>query len=229
MRTTLLLLLVSALSLWGILIVDRMPPQHSPWAPLDLADPPGFATAFKLARLRDAPGRCRAVLDRSALETAPIDDRNEGGFCSLRNAVAIERSAVRYSGPVRVSCPMAAALYLWEREIVAPAAARHLGTRVTRIDHLGTYSCRRVNGGVTGRPSQHATANAIDVAAFRLADGRRVSVLSDWRGDPGERAFLREVRDGGCRLFRGVTMRRIAITFTSTWDRTASVAEHLLS
>jgi hypothetical protein len=28
--------------------------------------------------------------------------------------------------------------------------------------------------------------------------------LSDWRGDPGERAFLREVRDGGCRLFRGV-------------------------
>ncbi len=204
MRTTLSLLLLMALGLGGILIVDRLPPQHSPWAPLDLADPAGFATASSSPGSADDPDQCRAVLDRSALEIAPIDDRNEGGFCGLRNAVAIERSAMRYSGPVRVSCPMAAALYLWEREVVAPAAARHLGARVTRIDHLGTYSCRRVNGGATGRPSQHATANAIDVAAFRLSDGRRVSVLSDWRGDPGERAFLREVRDGGCRLFRGV-------------------------
>jgi hypothetical protein len=153
MRTAISLLLLMALGLGGILIVDRMPPQHSPWAPLDLADPAGFATGFKLARLRDDPGWCRAVLDRSALGIASIDDRNEGGFCGLRNAVAIERSAFRYSGPVRVSCPMAAALYLWEREVVVPAAARHLAARVTRIDHIGTYSCRPVNGGATGRPS----------------------------------------------------------------------------
>ena len=182
MRTAISLLFLMALGLAAVLIGDRLPPQHSPWAPLELADPTGFATGLKLARLRDDPGQCRAVLDRSALETAPIDDRNEGSFCGMRNAVAIERSAMRYSGPVRVSCPMAAALYLWEREVVAPAAVRHLGARVTQIDHLGTYSCRRVNGGASGRPSQHATANAIDVAAFRLSNGRRVSVMSDWRG-----------------------------------------------
>jgi hypothetical protein len=204
MRTAVCLLLLMMLCLAIIVAVDRLPPQHSPWAPLDLADPAGFATGLKLARLRGDPGQCLGVLDRSALEITPIADRTESGFCGWRDAVAIDRSTIRYSGPVRVSCPMAAALYIWEREVVAPAAARHLGTRVTRIDHLGTYSCRRVNGGVTGRPSQHATANAIDVAAFWLSDGRRVAVLSDWRGDPGERAFLREVRDGGCRLFRGV-------------------------
>ena len=97
MRTTVSLLLLMALGLGGILIVDRLPPQHSPWAPLDLGDPAGFATGFKLARLRGDPERCLGVLDRSALEIAPIDDRNEGGFCGLRNAVAIERSAMRYS------------------------------------------------------------------------------------------------------------------------------------
>lgn len=75
---------------------------------------------------------------------------------------------------------------------------------MTRIEHVGTYSCRRVYGGAVGLPSQHATANAIDVAAFRLTDGRRVSVFSGWRGDAKERAFLHEVRDGGCRVFRGV-------------------------
>jgi hypothetical protein len=49
--------------------------------------------------------------------------------------------------------------------------------------------------------SQHATANALDVAAFRLSDGRTVRVREDWN-DPGERgAFLHAVRDGACSVF----------------------------
>lgn len=204
MRTVILFLFLTALGLAAVIAVDRLPPRHWPFAPLNLHQPIGLATSGKLSSLRSSPGRCRAVLDSSAIETAPVGDRMEGGFCGLQDVVAIERSNLRYSGPVRVTCPMAAALYLWERDVVMPAATRHLGARVTRIDHLGTYSCRRVNGGAAGRPSQHATANAIDVAGFRLSDGRRISVFSDWRGDPGERAFLREVRDGGCGLFRGV-------------------------
>ena len=204
MRTAILFLILMALGLAAVIAVDRLPPQHWPFAPLDLQQPIGLATSAKLSSLRTSPGQCHAVLEHSALQTAPVGDRKEGGFCGLQNVVAIQKSNLRYSGPVRVTCPMAVALYLWERDVVTPAAIRHLGARVTRIDHLGTYSCRRVNNGAAGRPSQHATANAIDVAAFWLSNGRRVSVLSDWRGDPGERAFLREVRGGGCRLFRGV-------------------------
>jgi hypothetical protein len=204
MRTAFPLLLLITLGLGVVVAVDRLPPQHSPLAPLDLANSVGFATRLKLARLRANPSACRQVVTHSPLLLTEIPDRRNGQFCALEGAVAIERSSVRYSAPVRVSCPMAAALYLWEREVVAPAATRHLGAPVTRIDHLGTYSCRRVYGGVTGRPSQHATANAIDVAGFRLADGRHVSVLAGWHGDPAERAFLREVRDGSCRLFFGV-------------------------
>jgi hypothetical protein len=75
---------------------------------------------------------------------------------------------------------------------------------VAAVEHLGTYSCRRVNGGAEGDWSEHATANAIDMASFRLADGRRVSVLADWTGGGADAAFLREVRDGACRLFATV-------------------------
>ena len=59
-----------------------------------------------------------------------------------------------------------------------------------------------------GRPnglwSEHARANAVDIAGFRLEDGRRISVAADWndRGDKGR--FLRDVRDGACRLFSTV-------------------------
>jgi len=88
--------------------------------------------------------------------------------------------------------------------VVQPAAARHLGTSIARIDHFGSYSCRRLYGRSQGDWSEHATANALDVAGFRFADGRRMTIIDDWNGSPDEQAFLREVRDGACRLFATV-------------------------
>jgi hypothetical protein len=93
---------------------------------------------------------------------------------------------------------------MWEWNVVAPAAQRHFGTRVTAIEHFGSYNCRRMYGRDAGAWSEHATANALDIAAFRLADGRRVSVVGDWEGTSQERAFLREIRDGACPLFATV-------------------------
>ena len=102
------------------------------------------------------------------------------------------------------SCPVAAALALWEWHVVQPAARRHLGAQVAAIDHFGSYSCRRLYGRDEGAWSEHAGANAIDIAGFVLADGRRVRVVADWTGDDAEARFLREVRDGACRLFATV-------------------------
>lgn len=205
-RAALPLLAVAVLLAAGAaaLKLHPIPPEHLPYKRLDLERPIGLATGFQLSRLRYDPLLCRGVLELSALQIQPIESRRSGAFCGFLNAVEMQRSTVAYSAPVRVTCPMAAALYLWEREVVAPAATAHLGSPVVRIDHLGTYSCRTIAGGRTGRPSEHATANAIDVAGFRLADGRRITLVADWHGTPGERAFLRAVRDGACGLFRGV-------------------------
>ena len=93
---------------------------------------------------------------------------------------------------------------MWEREIVQPAALRLLGRRLASVDHYGSYSCRRLYGRGDGALSEHATADAIDIAGFRLAGGRRISVLGDWSGGGAEAAFLREVRGGACDLFATV-------------------------
>lgn len=86
------------------------------------------------------------------------------------------------------------------REVVQPAASELLHGRVSRVDDLGSYACRRINGDPDRGMSEHATANAIDVAGFRLNDGRRISVARDWaKGARG--VFLHRVRDGGCRVF----------------------------
>ncbi|HWU95350.1 MAG TPA: extensin family protein, partial [Sphingomonas sp.] len=102
------------------------------------------------------------------------------------------------------SCPVAAALSVWEWEVVQPAAQKHFGAQVAEIEHLGSYSCRRMYGRSAGDWSEHATADAIDVAGFRLADGTRIRVVKDWTGGGAKAAFLREVRTGACRLFSTV-------------------------
>ena len=73
---------------------------------------------------------------------------------------------------------------------------------VERIETFGTFSCRRINGAASGRWSEHATANAIDIWGFRLSDGRTVNVKADWRERGAEGQFLEDVFSGGCDVFR---------------------------
>ena len=101
-------------------------------------------------------------------------------------------------GPV--TCSLASALEGWARFGVDRAARLTLGSPLARIDTFGSYNCRNVAG--TDHRSAHATANAVDIAAFVLADGRRISVKGNWSdGTPAERNFLRVVRTNACKRF----------------------------
>ncbi|HEY9218446.1 MAG TPA: extensin family protein, partial [Phenylobacterium sp.] len=103
-----------------------------------------------------------------------------------------------------MSCPVALGYVAWTRHVVQPAAREAFGEPVARVSHFGSYACRNVYGRADGRRSEHATANALDVAGFVLRDGREVSVAGHFR-DAGPRgAFLHQVRDGACHYFRAI-------------------------
>ena len=174
-------------------------PQHNPWAPLDLRDPPGWATAQKLASLRGDPQECRAVLERSAVNFTALDEAGEGACRRPDRTVLGEYPFSPASPPT--TCPVAAGLTLWLTREVQPAAREILGSPVNDIQHYGAFSCRRIYGGQTGRWSEHATGNAIDIASFTLEDGRRISVQDDWQGEEESAAFLRAVRGAACDIF----------------------------
>ena len=194
-----LLLLVAAIAGWQWL---QSHPQHSPWAPLDLRDPPGWATRTKLIALRSDVAECRAVLERSDIAFTALEGTGEGA-CARPDRTQLGDYPLAPDTPA-VTCPVAAALELWRRDSVAPAARNILGSDLARIEHLGAFSCRRMYGGADGPWSEHATANAIDIAAFVLEDGRRISVLGDWDDQEDKAAFLRAVRDGACGSFATV-------------------------
>jgi len=190
--------------LLGVAVARWAPAEDLPWTPLRLDQPVGLATGFKFARAADDPARCRAVLGEGGVRFTEEPSRVVGA-CSTRNTVRLQAPAIPLAPAAPVmTCPEALAYAFWARHSVQPAARAELGEPIARIEHYGTYACRNVYGRVTGMKSQHAYANALDVAAFRTASGARVSILHDF-GDEGPRGrFLRRSRDGACRWFRAV-------------------------
>ncbi|MEO5733251.1 MAG: extensin family protein [Rubrivivax sp.] len=182
----------------------QLPDRHNPWAALQIEEAPGWLTRYKLQRLSGDRAACLAALSTSALRVTSVPDRQPSPGCGFSNAVRIERTAVQIGEPFTLSCPAAVSMALWERHALMPAAQAELGSPVRRIDHFGSYACRNVYGREGGRRSQHATADALDVAGFTLADGRRITVAAHWRGNDDRARFLHSVHDQACPYFDAV-------------------------
>lgn len=130
------------------------------------------------------------------------------GICGLTHPYlvgALADDQVQLDSVATLDCPMIAALNTWITEVVQPVAKARFGQPVAQIDTMGSYSCRGMNGQAGARISEHAFGNAIDIGGFRLADGRRLTVVHDWtRGDDQSQAFLRDVHAGACNTFTTV-------------------------
>ena len=81
--------------------------------------------------------------------------------------------------PLVMNCPMVAALSSWMESTVQPAARAIFGSPVARITG-SSYTCRNLYNLPNERRSQHAYANAIDLPAFFLANGRIVNLTQGW-------------------------------------------------
>ncbi len=199
---SLLLILAIVLGVWRGWVA--LPAEWNPWAPLDVRAMPNLLTRYKLARLQDDPALCDQVLATSGLRVSRQADSQADAACPLRNTLRVQGADVGLSSSFLASCPLAVAFALFERHSLQPVAQAVFGQAVTRVDHLGSFACRNVYNRAEGRLSQHATANALDIAGFRLADGRSISVLKDWPGEGERGQFLRQVRDAACKDFNVV-------------------------
>jgi hypothetical protein len=179
----------------------NVPDSYIPWRPIDFDSAPGPFIQFKIARLKSDVSLCEETLTRAEIEFDVLPDRTAGS-CRLSEQVNLDQSLYPYSAPVRGKCALIAALALWEKQAVAPLARQYFDSDVSRITHYGMFSCRNVRG--SSRRSQHADANAIDIAAFTLENGGTVSVLNHWQDESAKGEFLREVHARSCGLFNGV-------------------------
>lgn len=180
-------------------VVDNLPSEFKPWAPLNPEMPPGLLTRYKIGRMADDPALCRAFLDRAKVTYRFIGNEKLGN-CQLEQQTLLQKSLYPYSSSVKATCPLIATLVLWERHIVAPAATQYFNNDIQSIEHYGVFSCRNIRG--SSRLSQHAEANAIDISGFRLNDGRLIAVKANWKQDNNAGKFLDQVHKGACALFK---------------------------
>lgn len=193
--------ILSCLALLALGACQVLPESRSPQRPRE----PSSGTTVSPS---PAARQCLADLGATGAGFSPLPDRYAGQGCSLLNTVDLTRLpgdrgtfAVSNLGPV--ACPTATAFTGWVRYGVDRAARIYLGSPIVQVETMGSYACRNVAG--SSRRSAHSQAQAIDVAAFVLADGRRVSVLDDWdEGTSAEREFLRIVQRSACKRFETV-------------------------
>lgn len=158
-----------------------LPSYYNPFTPLTLDDPPGKITQYKLRRL--TPEACGALLSqanqRKLIRTQPVAD--SAGACPLANVVRVsDFGPVSLSSSFLASCPLALSSALFVSQQARPLTKTLMGRELTRIDHLGSFACRNIYHRADARRSEHASAEALDVSAFRLAGGERVTVLKGW-------------------------------------------------
>ncbi len=178
-----------------------------PFAPLNV-EKSWFFLGARLQGLKYDRSACVRALNHPTVQKTHIKDSLQKNGCGWENAVRLKSVAGARFGSAKVGCPVAAGLALWMNQVVQPAAQKHLGTSVRSIVHFGTYACRNIRGSLISKylnmRSEHATANAIDLGGFKLANGKTVSVLKHWRSETNYSKFLKEIHYGACSYFRVV-------------------------
>ena len=181
---------------------------------LSLALLAGALTGCKLSLDSRDPWRVEAeekcIAEKGVIPSAfmePMPPIEGAGACGIEHPFRVSAFAqgnVVLEPAGRLACPVIRETDLWLQEVVEPASLAWFGQPVVAISQMSAYSCRGMNGNPNAKISEHAFGNALDVGAFRLADGRWVTVKNGWKGTPEERGFLLQVQAGACERFTTV-------------------------
>jgi hypothetical protein len=138
-------------------------------------------------------------------ETPRIDD---GNGCGIDKPIIVSQAlpGITLKPEATLRCPTALALARWMKGSVIPTASVALPESgdITTINQASAYICRLRNGADTGKISEHARGNAIDIASFSFKKGEDVAVRSRREDSTLTGAFQRTVSAAGCLYFTTV-------------------------
>jgi hypothetical protein len=155
------------------------PEAEKPTAPGKKAEPP-------------LPSACRLALTEEIAIAPSVPDIKGPGGCGGEDLVRLEAIVLADKRKVAIKpaailrCRMAAAIADWIRSDIVPIAA-NLGSQLSDLDNFDSYECRGRNRVAGAQLSEHGRANALDVRAFKLANGKSIFLT--------DRTVPRELRE----------------------------------
>ncbi|MGH6642008.1 MAG: extensin family protein [Bradyrhizobium sp.] len=162
-------------------------PAAGKQAPAETAKP-----AEQAAPAAPEPSACRLALTDAIAIAPSIPDIRGAGGCGGEDLVRLEAIVLADKRQVSVKpaailrCKMASAIADWIRSDIA-SLAQNLGSAITDLDNFDSFECRGRNRVAGAMLSEHGRANALDIRAFKLANGRSISLT--------DRTVPRELRE----------------------------------
>jgi hypothetical protein len=137
-------------------------------------------------------------------EAKPIDD---GGGCGIDRPLSVtslgKGIALVPAGTMR--CKAAINLARWTREAVVPMLAKSQPAEaLAEVNQASTYVCRKRNGADTGKISEHAHGNAVDIAGFTFRSGKTFTIAPREEESTLNGAFQRSIASAACLYFSTV-------------------------
>ena len=180
----------------------RVSPRHA-W--------PNDMGAWPRTEVLAARAACERMLDGLDIIWRPDQPIGEPDGCGTPAPIAIaEVAQIRIDPPATVNCGFASALHGWLSQSVQPQAKKLVGAGIIGIRNASSYACRRRNNARSGKLSEHAKANALDIAAFDFGRKAQITVagsdggLLQKIGLSGKGNFMKAVRKSACQYFNTV-------------------------
>ena len=150
---------------------------------------------------------CLAMLKSLSVaykEIPRIDDGNGSGI-NRPIAVTALGNGVSLKPEGKMRCEAALALAHWTADIVIPMlkTAKPKET-LAGLNQASTYICRKRNGAETGKISEHAHGNAVDIASLRFKSGNTFSIQPRMQDSTLDGAFQRAITAAACLYFTTV-------------------------
>ncbi len=149
---------------------------------------------------------CRKELRSLGVTWRELPPINDGGVCVINYPVEVSGlpGSAKLKPAATLNCEMALTVSRWVKHELQPAARLRYLSGVGTITQASAYSCRRMVGNDSGKMSEHAKGNALDIAKIELNNGHDILVRKKGFFAFRERGLLNTVRADGCQYFSTV-------------------------
>ena len=190
------------------LLPEPAPESFLPEIVLDVPQPPA-SRVETTASLPSYGDDCRDELAQLGAEFSVSEDITGTGVCHVTKPVQL-RSVLTSAGRVELpgtpllNCAFAQQFVVWLSDVAAPLIAGARGARIASLSTGTSYQCRTRNGDLSGKISEHAFGNAIDIAGITLTNQRRIEITAASDPQDPDRRLLAALRASACGYFSTV-------------------------
>lgn len=150
---------------------------------------------------------CVAELNDMGVEFSEEKSMDDGGGCGIDRPLVVKSlgAGVMLSPIGTMRCQAAVNLARWARDVVTPMLAKaQPAETLAEVNQASTYVCRKRNGAETGKISEHAHGNAIDIAGFTFKSGKTFTIAPREEDSTLNGAFQRSIASAACLYFSTV-------------------------